>query len=185
MEIATVERRADRRTGRGLFRVTQWWLIGLLVVVALVVLALAEAVWLKGALPREYVARASLVVVPAPGSVFGGTSEWMRAVVDSASGEAVLADVSAVLRAQNHPAREALSPELLHERMRFSALCVQVPDSRGNLVRGVLVSTTIRGVNSGEAAVADAWAAVLLRRGALLAGDATASSARYLPCEEP
>ena len=123
----------SRRSG-----VWSWWPLVVGVLAVLAVLALAETVWLPRSMPREYVARKSLLVLPASDSPDVG--EW----------------TPGVLRLTSNP--ESAENEL-SDGVRVNTQCIEMSALQGHAVRGLLVSATVRGDEETVlSSTADAWA---------------------------
>lgn len=117
--------------------VWSWWPLMLSVLAVLAVLALAETVWLPKSMPREYVARKALLVLPA--SEGADVGEWTPGVLR--------------LTSKAEPAEEP------RDGVRVSAQCVQMNAAQGLTLQGLLVSATVRGEDdTALSTTADAWA---------------------------
>lgn len=155
-----------------------WWPLALAaVVLGLALLALAETVWLPRSMPREHVARASVVLL-------AGDRDWAEGealALEQATAAGLLEDIARRLG----PEGAQLSHGQLRESMRASVQCVQVADAGGQWVRGVLVSATVRGRSSAEvSAIADAWSEALRASPQGMEGLVAAPGTPYLPCGE-
>lgn len=114
-----------------------WWPLVLGVLAVLAILALAETVWLPKSMPREYVARKALLVLPATNREDVG--EWTPGVLGLT--------------------RRESAEDARGDGMHVNAQCIQMSAVEGTSVRGLLVSATVRGDEEITlSATADAWA---------------------------
>jgi len=129
----SVPQELSRRSG-----VWSWWQLVVGVLAVLAVLALAETVWLPKSMPREYVARKALLVLPASEGADVGV--WTPGVLRLTSKAA---------SAEDEPS----------DGVRVNAQCVQMGAAQGLTLQGLLVSATVRGEEEAALSVtADAWA---------------------------
>lgn len=143
-------------------------MVGVLAV--LVILVLAETVWLPKSMPREYVARKSLLVLPASDSP--EVRQWSPGVLRLTSGPGL---------AEDEPS----------DSVRVNAQCVEMSAAPDLTVRGLLVSATVRGDEEAALSMtADAWARSFAQDVAeaypfLLVQPSETSAAPYGPCTGP
>lgn len=185
MRLTIAGRVAARPDKRRAVKVSSKWLMVILATaVGLGILAWAETVWLEEALPRDHVARTSLTVMPSDGETIT-FDRWAEMVNTTAGRDEVLATVISKLDLRDGSFGGSVSPAELRQRMRFNAQCVEVPNGEGVLVRGALLSTTVRGQDDKEVStIAATWEEAFLQASSgvaakLLEGPA----APYLPCE--
>ncbi len=185
--LAIAERVGDVRSDRrGIGRLPLWPLAVLGVVGFLVVLAVAETVWIPNSMPREYVSQTNLVVIPRSDGLTADSTEWTAEAVDFASSDAVLASIVDMLNLRTESSAESLAPGQLRRSLNVSTRCIQIPDSQEDVIRGILMSITVRGGDNARlSAIAKTWAQVLTESNLLEQRDHTFElGTPYLPCLE-
>ena len=137
-------------------------------------------------MPREYVSQTDLVVMPRSDGLTADPTEWTDEAVDFASSDAVLASVIDMLNLRTESSAESLAPGQLRRSLNVSTRCIQIPDSQEDVIRGILMSITVRGGDNARlSAIAKTWAQVLTANNLLERRDHRFElGTPYLPCVE-
>lgn len=138
------------------------WLPWILLLIAgLVLLVVAETVWIPESMPREYASRSSVVLVPVAGvGVLGDERSWSASVIRAAGDSGMAREIVADLGLRDDKSGLPLDPRRLLDAIRITSQCVRVPVGRDTGVAGIRLSATVRGTDRYEVdAVAAAWQA--------------------------
>jgi len=163
-----------------------WWTLALGVLAVLVILALVETVWLPKSMPREYVARTSLLLLPSIDAPdIRGWSQAVPRIAEEAKAARRFAGGAARIEASTE---DATSQPEQAPSLRVNMQCIQVADSTAPPVQGMLVSATVRGGDEAAlGALADEWTESFAEGLAasypfLTVQSTEVSQVRYQPC---